>query len=194
MKKIFPLLILAIFALTGCPSANSPSVGNQTSVMPGNNTNTSANTMNTNTMLKSDAGEFMTKAAQGGMAEVKLGETAASKAQNADVKAFGKKMVEDHGKANAELKELAAKKGVTLPTEPNEKQKETAEKLSKLSGAEFDKEYVAEMVKDHEKDVAMFEEEAKNAADADVKAFADKTLPTLKTHLEMIKGIQAKMK
>ena len=136
---------------------------------------------------------FMNDAAPGGMAEVELGKLAASKAQNAEVKAFAQKMVEDHSKAGEELKQLAAQKKVTLPPDVMPKHKEIMDKLSKLSGADFDKEYVMAMVEAHEKDVAAFENVSKTAADADVKAFATKTLPTLKMHLEMIKGMADKM-
>ncbi len=138
--------------------------------------------------------EFMDKAAQGGMEEVQLGQMAASKAQNADVKAFGQKMVQDHSNANTELKSIATQKGATLPTEVSAKQKEDMDKLSKLSGAAFDKEYVKMMVADHEKDVADFQKQSDSGTDAELKSFATKTLPTLKSHLEMIKGMNAKMK
>lgn len=137
--------------------------------------------------------DFMNTAAASGMAEVELGKMAASKAQNAEVKAFGQKMVEDHSKAGEELKQLAAQKKVMLPPDVLPTHKQLMEKLSKLSGAEFDKDYVAAMVADHEKDVAAFENVSKTAADADVKAFATKTLPTLKMHLEMIKAMAEKM-
>ena len=136
---------------------------------------------------------FMNDAAPGGMAEVELGKLAAAKAQNAEVKIFGQKMVEDHSKANEELKQLAAQKKVTLPPDVMPKHKEIMDKLSKLSGADFDKEYVKAMVEAHEKDVAAFENVSKTAADADVKAFATKRLPSLKMRLEMIKGMAAKM-
>ena len=136
---------------------------------------------------------FMNDAAPGEMAEVELGKLAVSKAQNAEVKAFAQKMVEDHSKAGDELKQLAAQKKVMLPPEVMPTHKELMAKLSKLSGTEFDKGYVQAMVADHEKDVAAFENVSKTAADADVKAFAAKTLPTLKMHLEMIKALAEKM-
>ncbi len=136
---------------------------------------------------------FMNDAAPGSMAEVELGKMAAGKSNNAEVKAFGQKMVEDHTKANDELKQLAAQKKVMLPPDVNPAHKQLMEKLSKLSGADFDKEYVKAMVADHEKDVAAFENVSKTAADADVKAFATKTLPVLKMHLEMIKAMADKM-
>lgn len=137
---------------------------------------------------------FINDAAPGGMAEVELGKLALSKAQNAEVKAFAQKMIDDHSKAGDELKQLAAQKKVTLPPDVLPKHKEAMEKLSKLTGADFDREYVKAMVEDHEKDVTAFEAVSKTATDADVKAFAAKTLPTLKMHLEMIKGIAGKMK
>lgn len=136
---------------------------------------------------------FMNDAAPGGMAEVELGKLAASKTQNAEVKAFAQKMVEDHSKAGEELKSLATQKKVTLPPDVMPTHKELMDKLSKLSGADFDKGYVQAMVEAHEKDVAAFENVSKTAADTDVKAFATKTLPTLKMHLEMIKGMAGKM-
>ncbi len=136
---------------------------------------------------------FMNSAAPGNMAEVELGKMASTKAASNDVKQFGQKMVEDHSKANDELKQLAAQKKVMLPPDVMPGHKQLMEKLSKLSGADFDKEYVAAMVEAHEKDVAAFENVSKTAADADVKAFATKTLPTLKMHLEMIKAMADKM-
>jgi len=137
--------------------------------------------------------DFMNAAAAGGMAEVELGKMAVSKAQNAEVKAFAQKMIDDHSKAGAELKQLATQKKVMLPPDVLPTHKEIMDKLSKLSGADFDKEYVKAMVEAHIKDVAAFENVSKTAADADVKAFATKTLPTLKMHLEMIKDMADKM-
>jgi putative membrane protein len=136
---------------------------------------------------------FMNSAAPGGMAEVELGKMAVEKAQNADVKAFAQKMVDDHSKAGEELGKLAEQKNVKLPTDVMPTHKELMDKLSKLSGAEFDKEYVKIMVEAHKKDVTAFENASKTAGDADVKEFATKTLPTLKMHLEMIQGIADKM-
>lgn len=136
---------------------------------------------------------FMNTAAAGGMAEVKLGKMAEQKAQNADVKAFAQKMVEDHSKAGDELKQLAEQKKVMLPPDVLPVHKQLMEKLSKLNGADFDKEYVKAMVEDHKKDVTVFENASKTAGDADVKEFATKTLPTLKMNLQLIQGIADKM-
>ena len=136
---------------------------------------------------------FMNDAAPGGMAEVELGKLAVKQAASNDVKQFAQKMIDDHSKAGEDLEALAAQKKVTLPPDVMPKHKEIMDKLSKLSGADFDKEYVKAMVEAHEKDVAAFENVSKTAADADVKAFATKRLPTLKMRLEMIKGMAAKM-
>jgi len=129
--------------------------------------------------------DFMTEAAQGGMAEVKLGELAKTKAQNQEVKTFADRMVTDHTKANDELKSLATKKGVTLPTDLASEDQKTYDELSKLSGAEFDKAYMDAMVKDHDQDVGEFQKQAKAAKDKDVRDFATQTLPTLKSHKSM---------
>jgi len=126
--------------------------------------------------------EFFKEAAQGGMAEVALGQMAADKAENEAVKNFGERMVTDHGKANQELKDLATSEGVTLPTEMSAEAKALQKKLSDLSGAEFDKAYMKEMLKDHKKDISAFKREAEQGKDADVKNWAAKTLPTLQEH------------
>jgi putative membrane protein len=144
--------------------------------------------------LSSADRDFMMKAAVGGMAEVELGRMAAQKAVNSDVKTFGKHMVDDHSKANDELKQLASQKSVTLPTEVDAKHKETMDRLSKLNGAAFDNAYVSEMVKDHTEDVSEFEKEANQGQNSDVKAWAANTLPTLRNHLQMIRDTEVKMR
>ena len=136
---------------------------------------------------------FMMDAATGGMAEVELGRLATERAVDKDVKQFAQRMITDHTGAGAGLKQLAAQKKVTPPAELTPKQKETMEKLAKLNGADFDREYVKAMVEDHVKDVTAFDATAKGATDQDVKAYAAKTLPTLQEHLKMIRDIDAKM-
>jgi putative membrane protein len=136
---------------------------------------------------------FMKEAAIGGMAEVEMGRLAAEKASSADVKQFGQRMVTDHGKANDELKSLAQQKNVTLPTELDAQHKATVARLSKLSGAAFDRAYMREMVTDHNKDVSAFKKQSTSASDADLKAWAGKTLPTLQEHQTMAKEINGKL-
>lgn len=147
----------------------------------------------TTTQVSSDDREFMTKAAHAGIAEVKAGKMALEKSENEDVRQFAQRMIDDHTKASDELKELAKNKGVTLPTEPNEDQKETADELSKLSGDDFDSEYMDAQISDHETVIDFFEDEVDSGSDSDVVAFAKKTLPTLKSHLEMAKKIGNKL-
>lgn len=137
--------------------------------------------------------KFAMEAAMGGMMEVELGKLAASKGASDEVRQFGQKMVDDHSKANDELMQLASGKGMTLPTAPSAKHQAEMQKLSALSGEKFDKEYVKMMLKDHKKDVAAFEKEANGGMDAELKAFAASTLPTLREHLQMIQRINDKM-
>ena len=144
--------------------------------------------------LSKEDKEFVMKAAQGGMAEVAMGNMAASKGTNPDVKAFGNQMVTDHGKASDELKQLATTKGLAMPTDIGHEFKEVSEKLSKKSGTDFDKAYMNDMVKDHEEDIKEFTKASEKSTDPDLKAWATKTLPTLKGHLEMAKAAALKVK
>lgn len=144
--------------------------------------------------MPDDDAEFITEAASGGMMEVQLGYIAVEKATTKEVKDFGQKMVDDHGKANKELITLAASKSITLPTKLSEEHQKMVDDLSKKTGMDFDKSYMEEMVKDHEKDVEKFEEAAKDAKDMDIKDWAAKTVPTLKMHHDMAKTIHDKVK
>ena len=128
---------------------------------------------------------FVRKAAEGGLAEVELGQLAAQKASNEEVKQFGQRMVDDHSKANDQLKQVAAQEHINLPTEPSAKDKATKARLEKLSGEQFDRAYMRDMVKDHRTDVAEFAHEAKMGKDPAVKSFAESTLPTLREHLKL---------
>ena len=147
----------------------------------------------TKKMMKAGDSTFAMKAAQGGMAEVKMGQLAADKATNPDVKAFGQQMVDDHTKANNDLKSVAQAENMTLPTDVNAKQQAMYDRLSKMSGPAFDKMYVNGMVKDHVEDVRDFQKEATAGQDPQVKNFASTTLPVLQGHLSKIKGIQSSM-
>ncbi|PYJ51906.1 MAG: DUF305 domain-containing protein [Verrucomicrobia bacterium] len=124
---------------------------------------------------------FIHKAAKGGMMEVAMGNLAAQNGQSDGVKSFGKRMVTDHSKANEELKSIAAKKGVKLPS------KEPSGKWSS------DKAYMDMMVKDHEKDLAEFQEEASTGTDPDVKKFAEDTAKVVQEHLDLAKQTQSKL-
>ena len=124
----------------------------------------------------------MKKAAKGGTMEVTMGKMAEEKAQSDDVKSFGKRMVTDHSKANEELKSIASKKGIELPSK---------ERSGKWTS---DKAYMDMMVKDHEKDLAEFKEEASSGSDPDLKKFADDTAKMVQEHLDLAKETQGKLK
>jgi putative membrane protein len=133
--------------------------------------------------------DFMKEAAGGGMMEVTLGQTAQQNAENARVKAFGAMMVADHTKANNELKAIAGAKNFPLPAALPEKHQHHVDNLSKKQGRSFDKAYVDMMVDDHQKDIKAFEKASKSGADSTVRAFAARTLPVLRKHLDSIQAI-----
>jgi putative membrane protein len=138
--------------------------------------------------------KFVQETLKHGHAEVDLGKLASEKASNEAVKKFGQRMADDHGKAGEELKKIAQDKGLTPPTELDGKHKKLRDRLAKLSGPEFDRAYMDEMVKDHRKDVKEFQREAEKAKDPDVKSFASKTLPTLQDHLKEAETVHAQVK
>lgn len=138
--------------------------------------------------------KFAMAAAMGGTEEVEMGRLAAQKGASDEVRQFGQRMVDDHSKANQELMQIASSKSMTLPTALDPKHQADMQKLSALSGEAFDKAYVKMMVKDHKKDVGEFQKESTRGADADIKGFATRTLPTLQEHLQMIQRIDDKMK
>jgi len=173
---------------TGVEKNSLPTPGSSgTPVSAGTN---AVNASNANT---SQEESFWATAADGGMAEVEMAKLAIQKSQNAEVKKFAQMMVADHTKANNELKALAAKLKVTLPTEIGSRNRSTIDELNRLNGADFDREYVQAMLDDHEADVQLFEDTAEDESDPQAKAFAAKTLPVLRKHLEAIKAIDAKM-
>ncbi len=123
------------------------------------------------------------------MAEVELGKLATERASREEVKKFGQRMVDDHGKAGDQLKEIASSRGIQVPDKLSAKDQMTKDRLSKLSGEQFDRAYMSDMVKDHTQDVADFKLESSSGTDPDVKNFAVTTLPTLQDHLRLAKEI-----
>ena len=192
-KRIGIVLLSSVLSAASCSSdgVSSSNSGPDKQSLP--TPATTPNTSNANAAATAQ-GNFYIEAAQGGLAEVELGKLAAQKAQSPEVKSFGQMMVADHGKANAELQTVAGRKQMALPATPAPSHQATMTQLQGLSGAEFDKAYVSAMVAAHEKDVALFERQAASDGDPDAQAFAAKTLPTLKKHLEAIKDIQSKLK
>ena len=133
---------------------------------------------------------FILAAAQGGMTEVELGELAATNGMRDDVKNFGHMMVKDHTAINDDLKALAAQKGVTLPDSLDAKHQAMVDKLTALTGSEFDDAYIAGMIKAHQKDAKAFKAETAATQDADIKSFLDKSIPVVEAHLQHVTAMK----
>lgn len=133
---------------------------------------------------------FLVNAANGGMAEVQLGEAAIRKASNPSVKAFGTMMVQEHSAANEKVKSLATQRNVTLPDSISNEKKREMDKLMEKSGSDFDKDFIKKMVNDHENTIDLFENASDKVSDPEVKTFVSNTLPKLKMHLDSAKAIQ----
>ena len=182
------------FAQMGAPAQNpaQPGYGQQPGYSqgaPGTPGSTMDQTAPTTTNTVSDT-DFAKDAAQGGLAEVKLGELAQQKGSSDAVKDFGKRMVEDHTQANDKLKAVASQENMKLPQTLNKHDQKTYDKLSQLSGTEFDRAYARDMVRDHKNDVAAFQQEANGGQDRAVRNFALQTLPTLQDHLKMAQQME----
>jgi len=139
----------------------------------------------------SNDADFVNKAAIAGMAEVELGKLALKQSSDAEVKKFAQHMIDDHTKANDELKALAKKKNMQVPDKLDSEHQATVDRLAKLKGEEFDAEYKKVQVDDHVTAVELFENQSKNGADADWRKFAGDTLPTLQDHLKMARNLAA---
>lgn len=140
--------------------------------------------------VSSEDESFLRKAAQCGALEVKMGETAAKNGKTAEIREFGRRMVRDHIVIGNDLKTLAAKKGVTLPGNLDEKHQKKVDKMAAIETGEFDTAYIDCMIKDHTKDIKVFKEQAESTKDPDVKAFIDKALPVMEEHLKEITSLK----
>ena len=153
---------------------------------------TSTTTTTTDTGTTAQAGQlaeadqtFVEKAAQDSIAEIDLGELAKERAESEEVKQFAQRMIDDHGKANEQLEEIAKSKGAVIPTEAGEEHSKLRAELGELEGEAFDQKYMAAMAEDHQKAVDLFQKQAEEGQDPELKSFAEQTLPTLKEHLSM---------
>jgi putative membrane protein len=192
MKK---LSVITMIALAACMFQACS--GNKDSAETADSINAERDTANAvEAGMAADEGDakFAVDAANGGMAEVALGKLAEGKAVNAKVKEFAAMMVADHSKANDELMALAQAKNITLPQAVSSDKQATMDNLTKKSGSDFDKAYVDQMIDDHKKTISMYEDASKNLKDADMKAFVDGKLPTVKAHLEQVTAIHDSMK
>ena len=137
--------------------------------------------------------EFVNKAAAGGTAEVEFGRIAAQRAVRPSVRSFAERMVTDHGRSNAELAALARSKGLDVPTALEPSQQAMRDRLSGLSGPDFDRAYMSEMVRDHTEDVALFERAAEVSSDPDLRAWAARSLPMLRDHLALARQVNSEV-
>ena len=193
MKKLSLIIITAIGALAfqACKSgSNNNATTADSTVIAGD---TSAKMTATAGPVDKGDSAFVITAANDGITEVAIGNVAQHKALSARVKNFADMMVTDHTKAGDELGAIAKAKNITVASTPNAHSQKMIDDLSKKSGKAFDKAYVNGMVDGHEKAVKLFTDASNNCKDADLKAFAAKTLPTLKMHLDSIKAIKSGM-
>jgi putative membrane protein len=189
MKRTLMAVLPCALWLSACTPTTDESTANTGA--SGAQSTTEAEADTSKTQVAAEDLQFMKDAARGGIAEVKMGELGQSNGESQPVKDFSQRLVTDHSKANEELKQLAMKKGVTLPDAMNEQQKTMIQHLSSLKGREFDAAFKQHAVEDHQKDVEKFKTASEKAKDADLKAFAAKTLPTLQQHLELAKQLNA---
>jgi putative membrane protein len=142
----------------------------------------------------SDAVKFIEDAIRGNLAEVKMGQLAQQHGASDDVRDYGEMLAKDHGKGLEKSSSLAKTLGVTPPTQPSADAAKTYDQLAKLSGKEFDRQFAMHMAMDHQKEIAKYEEEARDGISPEVAAYARETLPTLKEHLEKAQSIDKDLK
>ena len=199
MKKTFVIFsVIVCFFIAACNDTN-------TTTEESSNTSTSSNTArdgseatsasnststNNNVVTDEKSKDFMMKAANSGMAEVQLAKLAQQKATIDAVKNFAAMLERDHTAANDQVKTFASQRNVSLPSSPSDDKQKMYNDMDKMSGKAFDKEYISMMVKSHNDGIKLFEDTKANASDIDIKNFADKTLPTLRMHLDSAKAIQ----
>lgn len=198
MKKlsVIAMACFALFVAQACNDGASDDAiesANESNEVKQDSADHNETTTAVSTVSEEDS-KFAVEVASGGLMEVQLGELAQQKASSQQVKDFGKMMVNDHSKANDELKSIAGAKNITLPPAPGEDHMKHIKDLTEKSGKEFDKDYMKMMVDDHENDIDKFEKCSKDAKDPELKAFASKTLPTLREHLASAKKIRDGLK
>lgn len=181
MKKSFSytLVLFSFMALGACNNSGKSSKQKADSINQADKP-----------MANNQDADFMTKAAIGGIMEVKMGQVAEERATNSSVKSFGAMMVTDHSDINNTLKMLAEKKGVVLPDSLDNSHQSDVENLINDKPSKFDKDYIDMMVKDHKKDIKEFQDAQNNVQDSMLKAFITQTLPTLQKHLNAAESIQ----
>ena len=192
MKKLFASLVVFYFILMACNNnAETTDERTDTSITTTTNTANDANPSTATSVVTDEKSTtFLTKSTNSGLAEVQLAKLAQQKSTIDAVKSFAAMLERDHTAVNDQVKSLAGQRNVSLPATPSEDKQKMYNDMEKMTGKAFDKEYISMMVKAHGDGINLFEDTKANAADIDIKNFADKILPTLKMHLDSAKAIQ----
>ncbi|MEP7258134.1 MAG: DUF4142 domain-containing protein [Flavitalea sp.] len=196
MKKLsfITMLFLAGWTIQSCNDGNQDSIGRANESNETKMDSADSGAMAPASTVSEDDTRFSVNAASGGLMEVQAAELASQKALNPKVKEFAATLVKDHMQTNEELKALAVSKNITLPATPGEEHQKNLDKLAEKSGKEFDKEYIEHMVSDHKEDIDAFEKASNECKDPEIKAFAAKTLPVLRSHLQTAESISKSIK
>lgn len=195
MKKLIYLCCISAAAIAFQSCNQNKKDAKDTADSINKTKDTTSNTAKTGSIaVNNDDAKFATDAFNGGMVEVEMGKLALRKAHGESVRNFAKMMVEDHGKANAELRRLAKAKNITLPEAIDADHHNKIDDLDKNEGAKFDKAYAQAMIDGHKKTLDLMNKEAKDGRDPDLKAFAAKTAPIVQMHLNKIKKIDDRIK
>ena len=193
-KRTGILFVLPIALLVACNNEGKDSVEKADSSNQAKIDSSSGHPATATISTDAESSSFLVKAADGGMAEVQLGQLALDRGMSDRVKSFGSMMVHDHSAVNDQVKTLASQRNVTLPASLGDKNQSLYNDLSKKTGKDFDKAYIDAMVKDHKEDIDEFKEASKDVKDNDVKTLIDNTLPKLNMHLDSAQVIQKKLK
>lgn len=188
MRKAIFLVVLPAL-LIGCNNSSKDSVEKADST---NQANLDTGLNNNDIVIDEASSTFLVKVANGGMAETEMASFAQQKATYQPVKDFAGMLFNDHSGVNEQVKTIAGQKKVVLPATISDDKQTEVKDLEKRTGKDIDKEFVRKMIKSHEASITMFENAMLDAKDSDVRSFADKTLPTLKAHLDSAKALQKK--
>ena len=190
MKKILASVPIFCFVLLACNDTNE-TTESTTDTSTSTSTSMDANPATTSNVVTDEkSAEFFKKVTNSGMAEIQLAKLAQQKATMDAVKNFAAMLERDHTAVNQQIKNLADQRSVALPTTISDDKQKMYTDMEKMTGKAFDKDYISMMIKAHNDGISLFEDTRSNASDVDVKNFADKTLPALKTHLDSAKAIQ----
>ncbi len=196
MKRIclFALLLSATWTLSSCGDGHSTTSKDSTGTEVTDSKAVADSINQENRPVDKESADFAVKVADVGLTEVAMGKLAQEKATDQRVKDFGSMMITDHTKAGDELKAIADRKGITLPSTSSPEHQGMMEKLNDKKGLDWDKAYIDHMIDGHKSTIDDFEKASNNLADADLKAFATNTLPTLKAHLDSAQAIKDYLK